>query len=376
MFHVRERRAIPLPLCSCSCSFSYINRHSGIEPAPILATSLFYTIMPSNKLQKLAATDYTVAWICPLYIELTAAKRFLDETHEPLDTLPRDDDNTYELGRIGEHNVVLIALDTAGLVPATTAVMRMAQTFPEIRFALAVGIGGGAPTQSNDIRLGDVVVSSPGRQDSGVIHYDLGKQIQGGGFRRTGTLNLPPRCLQTAIQHVRSYQDEHGNGIERLVEETLIDERLRKKYGRPDPRSDVLFQSHYIHIDESQDCEDCSCDTALIARRCEREAEDSIVVHYGLIASGNAVIRDAQFRDTLAATEGVLCVEMEAAGLMNNLPCLVIRGICDYSDSHKNKNWQGYAAMTAAAYAKQVLERVRPSTVRQEQKLVDMLNKA
>ena len=52
---------------------------------------------------------------------------------------------------------------------------------------------------------------------------------------------------------------------------------------------------------------------------------------------------------------GVLCFEMEAAGLMNTFPCLVIRGICDYSDSHKNKDWQAYAAATAAAYAKELL---------------------
>ncbi|CEO59881.1 Putative WD domain-containing protein [Penicillium brasilianum] len=45
---------------------------------------------------------------------------------------------------------------------------------------------------------------------------------------------------------------------------------------------------------------------------------------------------------------------MEAAGLLNNFPCSVIRGICDYADSHKNKEWQGYAAAVAAAYAKEL----------------------
>lgn len=49
------------------------------------------------------------------------------------------------------------------------------------------------------------------------------------------------------------------------------------------------------------------------------------------------------------------CVEMEAAGLMNNYPCVVVRGICDYADSHKNKDWQGYAAAVAVAYAKELL---------------------
>ncbi|ROT35327.1 ankyrin [Sodiomyces alkalinus F11] len=57
---------------------------------------------------------------------------------------------------------------------------------------------------------------------------------------------------------------------------------------------------------------------------------------------------------------------MEAAGLMNHFPCLVIRGICDYADSHKNKEWQGYAAMVAAAYAKDLLQQIPPSRVEAE----------
>jgi hypothetical protein len=57
----------------------------------------------------------------------------------------------------------------------------------------------------------------------------------------------------------------------------------------------------------------------------------------------------------------VLCFEMEAAGLMNYLPCLVIRGICDYADSHKNKRWQGYAAAAAAAYARELLQYIQGS---------------
>jgi nucleoside phosphorylase len=73
------------------------------------------------------------------------------------------------------------------------------------------------------------------------------------------------------------------------------------------------------------------------------------MVHYGTVASGNQVMRDGVTRDKISSgLGGVLCFEMEAAGLMNSFPCLVIRGICDYADSHKNKRWQAYAAATAA----------------------------
>lgn len=78
------------------------------------------------------------------------------------------------------------------------------------------------------------------------------------------------------------------------------------------------------------------------------------LIHYGLIASGNSLMRNVRMRDRLGDRHNVLCFEMEAAGVVNSIPCLVIRGICDYCDSHKNKLWQEYAA-TAAAYAKLLL---------------------
>ncbi|KAK6347227.1 hypothetical protein TWF696_007300 [Orbilia brochopaga] len=71
-------------------------------------------------------------------------------------------------------------------------------------------------------------------------------------------------------------------------------------------------------------------------------------------------MKHGKTRDKLSRETGVLCFEMEAAGLMDELPCLVIRGICDYSDSHKNKIWQSYAALVAAAYAKDLLLRLPP----------------
>jgi nucleoside phosphorylase len=67
------------------------------------------------------------------------------------------------------------------------------------------------------------------------------------------------------------------------------------------------------------------------------------------------VIKDAIFHDKLVAEEDVLCFDMEVVGLMNQFPCLVICGVCDYADSHKSKEWQGYAVMVAAVYARDLL---------------------
>jgi hypothetical protein len=84
-------------------------------------------------------------------------------------------------------------------------------------------------------------------------------------------------------------------------------------------------------------------------------------------------MKDALLRDMLAAEKDILCFEMEVAGLMNMFPCLVIRGICDYSDSHKNKEWQGYASIVAAVYAKDILHRIPPSHIETENKIEDVL---
>lgn len=58
-------------------------------------------------------------------------------------------------------------------------------------------------------------------------------------------------------------------------------------------------------------------------------------------------MKDAIARDQLIKEHDILCFEMEAAGLMNNFPCVAIRGICDYS---KNDVWLGYVAVSAASY--------------------------
>jgi nucleoside phosphorylase len=108
-------------------------------------------------------------------------------------------------------------------------------------------------------------------------------------------------------------------------------------------------------------------------RRKRSAREDSPAIHHGIVASGSSLMKDAVIRDTIAKEKGVMCFEMEAAGLMNHFPCLVVRGVCDYSDSHKNKQWQGYAAMTAAAYAKDLLARMVPSRLEQEDRIAKIL---
>ncbi|KAK2469654.1 hypothetical protein H9L39_18469 [Fusarium oxysporum f. sp. albedinis] len=321
---------------------------------------------------------YTVGWICAVTTEFVAARAFFDEKHDQLETTADNDNNTYALGRIGKHNVVMAALPKSeyGTTSAATVARDMLRSFPNIRFGLMVGIGGGVPSAKHDIRLGDVVVSARGNGKGGVFQYDYGKAIQEHAFVTTGSLNQPPQLLLTALSGLEAEYELEGHQLSAHIDRALEQwPRLRQKYSRPPSNSDRLYRSDIVHPDSSDECGDvCSDDPACLVDLKERgKQEDDPAIHYGLVASANQLMKDALARDKLAASMDVLCFEMEAAGLMNHFPCLVIRGICDYSDSHKNKEWQGFAAMMAAAYAKDLLRQIPPSKVEAEKRISEIL---
>lgn len=303
----------------------------------------------------LSRDAYTVGWISALPVEFAAAEQLLDEEHG--DLALDHDDTLYTLGSIDKHNIVIACLPagSTGTNSAATVATRMKAQFPSIRFGLMVGIGGGVPGVIADIRLGDVVVSQPSASSGGVIQYDFGKSTPS-GFARTGFLSPPPTMLLNALARMQA-QSLRGKSVfaSHLSRFDGLSE-FRRDHAGPDQ----LFESNYDHVG-GPTCE--GCDQKQLVKRTPRRVENQVKAHYGIIASGNMVMRSGQARDKLSSElGGVLCFEMEAAGLMNGFPCLVIRGICDYADSHKNKTWQPYAAATAAAYAKELLLTI-PGTV-------------
>ncbi|KAF7171152.1 hypothetical protein CNMCM5623_003581 [Aspergillus felis] len=297
--------------------------------------------------------DYTVAWICALPLEMAAAKTMLDKVHSRLPQAETDH-NAYTLGNVAGHNVVVACLPSGvyGTTSAAIVLAHMLPTFPSLRFGLMVGIGGGVPSENADIHLGDVVVSMPTAASGGVIQYDYGKTLRDGHLQRTGSLNKPPQYLLTAVSQIRSEYMVSDSPFKTRISEML----QKQQISRPD--QDWLFKPEYHHERKFTNCSECD-QSQLVIRSTRKTNEPAI--HYGLIASGNQVMKDARTRDSIAKELDILCFEMEAAGLMDQLPCLVIRGICDYCDSHKNKEWQGYAALTAAAYTAALLA-VVPTT--------------
>lgn len=193
-------------------------------------------------------------------------------------------------------------------------------------------------------------------------------------------MNQPPKILRTAVSGLRAQYESDGHQIEDAVNRILERKpRLRRNYGRPDLSSDRLYKSEIVHPSGSESPCDIVCGddpSRFIQRDARTEEDDNPTIHYGLIASANQLMKDALIRDKLAAEKNVLCFEMEAAGVVNDLPCLVIRGICAYADSHKNKDWHGYAAMVAAAYAKDLLCQIPHQRVERETRTTEVLAKA
>lgn len=318
---------------------------------------------------------FQIGWICALPVEAAASKEMLDEIFPNLDDQDSEDSNAYTLGRINTHYVVIACLPSGqyGNNAATTVANNMIRTFSKsLKIGLMVGIGGGIPSADHDVRLGDIVVSCPQGTCGGVMQYDMGKLVLNGRLDRTGSLNSPPKSLLTALTNMRADEMREDPVYPQYIQATIKrTKRTQKTFGRPSTQQDRLFKAEYEHenADITTSCINCPAEWEVI--RDERDDDDP-QTHYGIIASGNAVVKHGKTRDLIGSEIGALCFEMEAAGLMMDFPCLVIRGICDYADSHKNKGWQGFAALAAASYAKQLLSYLPQGRVSKERLVVDV----
>lgn len=346
---------------------------------------------------------YTVGWITALNIELIAAIQMLDERHDsPSDfTKGPTDPNVYVWGKIRSHNVVIASLEAGayGIAPAATTATNMLASFPNVKVGLLVGIGAGIRRGKWDVRLGDFVISQPDGKSGGVYQYDLRKAKSGNQSESIGILNRPSTLLLKVLNLVQAHHQANPSkvteNLKRITQNMANPPDGSPGYVHQGSENDRLFKSSFNHVlassstggeaaefdefdfddpaEPSSTCSNCPKEHEVIRR--ERLSGTSPQFHYGTIASGNTLIKDAAERNKIAKLvgENCICFEMEAAGLMNNFPCLVIRGICDYADSHKNDQWQRYAALTAAAYAREFLEFVPEADMTREKPLVEQV---
>ncbi|TLD14369.1 uncharacterized protein PgNI_02690 [Pyricularia grisea] len=306
----------------------------------------------------------------------SASATFFDEEHDNVDTVDSDK-NIYLFGSIGTHNIVMASLPKGriGTNPAASAIGDMARSFPNLRFVVMVGIAGGAPTAHNNIRLGDVIVGVPGNRQGGVRHCDFGVSKQNADFKEYGHLNGPPTKILGAIARLQTKHTRRGHDFEKRIAANLNENfRMKSKYSRP--KADVLYEPDCEHP-TGKNISLCSitCPPQSILERTERNEDDLIQVHYGVIASGNRKIEDALYRNKYAEEANIQCFKIKATGILNRFPYLIIRGICDYADTHINKNWQRFAAMAAATYTYDFLSSIPPKAIKAEKQLVEVINK-
>ncbi len=226
-------------------------------------------------------------------------------------------------------------------------------SFKSVRFNVLVGIAGGVPDTKEDIRLGDVVVSKSTAGWPGVVQYDVNGEQGEDQLNRGKALNQPTPLLLTAIGKAETAAIFDESHISQYISKIVQNDHVT--FVHPGPEQDVLFESNYDHTTVQSEEDGCDhCDPDKIRPRQPRETQDP-TVHYGRIASVHHLMRHGVTRDRLAHEQGVLCFETAAAGLRDAAQYLVIRGICNYADSHSSKLWHSYAAAAAAAYAREVL---------------------
>ncbi|KAK6507674.1 hypothetical protein TWF481_006097 [Arthrobotrys musiformis] len=368
------------------------------------------TTLPSHN-RPLRRSEFEVAIVCALRLEYDAVAHifdeFWDEEDDPYGKAPGDK-NTYTTGRIGKFNVVLVLLPGMGKVNAASTTANFRVSYTGVQLALLVGICGGVPKYddgvSKEILLGDVVISTD------IIQYDFGRLLSG-GFKRKNTrqdaLGRPNTDITSFIGTLRT--EIHLKRLRRKTMQylaTIQGNNSRSRYADPGTDEDKLFEPSYIHKHASNSafdchvCDECThesdpvCDGASVAlcsvlrcdesqlvlrrrleldgagvpRNCSSVYEDWVcerarpILHFGPIASGDTVMKSGKDRDRHAERDGVIAFEMEGAGVWENLSCIVIKGVCDYADSHKNKKWQNFAAATAACATKALLEKYPKQT--------------
>ena len=318
---------------------------------------------------RLKREDYTVAWLCALAeSELVAATVMLDQEHETLRLDNPQDENTYTYGSINGHNVVIACLPPGQ--PGKLSVLRLVkplnQSFPNLRIHLLVGIGGGVPRDppsedpKRDIHLGDVVVGWAEKTgDPGVVQWDYVRDYSSGQVKLLGTLDKPDHRLIGALNPVLRDRVLGRNPFHRHLERLSEN----KDFTYPGPDHDQVFVPNYEHVDDGSESQSCTnCEKQYLVKRNPRETLDPMF-HQGTIASGDSVMMNAAHRDQISQRHNAICFEMEAAGGTDETHCLVIRGISDYADSHKNPLWQKYAAATAASFARQILFIIQPYVI-------------
>ncbi|KAL7937132.1 purine and uridine phosphorylase [Trichoderma chlorosporum] len=308
--------------------------------------------------------DYTVGWVCSLPKEKTAAMVMLDHRHADLPT-PAGDPNTYVLGSIFTHNIVIASFqnDTAGKHSAATVVSWMVRAFPSIRFGLMTGIGGGIPPT---IRFGDIVIGSPFGSSPVDIQLDFGNIEENAAVKLTNSLHDTLADFLMALRELKHKNELYGSMIPQYLDQLKNEwKRSDTKRLRPPHLKKLLLAEEYSHVSEDTTYDE-------IFELNDRDDGGSREYDKGLQAlakmlrhvhlKGDTISHDRIFEDIAIQNKHakhVLCIDMEVTGPLHDFPCIVIKAIYEYSDTYEDEIWQECAVFFAAAYARELLKNMQ-----------------
>lgn len=313
---------------------------------------------------------YTIAWVCPLPKDLPTVVAMLDQVHDPprpssksttavelLDQLygpssPICLTDKYIVGSIGSFNIVITCFEWPSekfdALQGFHLAIEMFQKFPNLRIGLIVGIGSGVPSEKNDVRLGDVVVSLPRKDGIGTRSYYVENEGRRVVTRRWGSTIEPPSGLNMSISRLISSHHIHDKIQSHLLGILERHPNLNTRFTRPKSGDDILHQPESERTEPLQSWR-------RVARQA-RQPHGIIKAHYGSIASAHPPIRSGQRRDALSQRlGGVSCFEKSPSRIIEGFTCVVVRGICDYADVHMTSEWEEYSAAVAAAFAKELI---------------------
>lgn len=345
--------------------------------------------------------EFEVALVCSLPLEYDAVSLLFDQFwDENGDQYGRaiGDPNTYTTGRFGKFDVVLVLLPNTGKISAASATASLRSSYPGLRLVILTGICGAVPSSDggDEILLGDVIISKT------LIQYDYGRQYPDNFVAKDTTedsLGRPDKNIRSLVAVLETARERERVKERVAVLLEQIQDLAAKKprrfksdtYQYPGAASDKLFESSYRHkhhnspkclceqfheysdpvCEESRDlpCDVLGCDDGHVIprqrletnRQQEQQGSSKEVqvpsVFIGRFGSGDKMLKSGEHRDWIAKRYGVLAFEMEGAGVWDELPCIIVKGVCNYADSHTNNRWHNFAAATAASVAKSLVER-------------------
>ncbi|XP_067208714.1 uncharacterized protein [Linepithema humile] len=300
---------------------------------------------------------------------------------DTIDGVPRvicrfGESNVYTLGNIGAHRIVCTKLPTVGhtreaMTAAGNTTTRLLGTFQKVDFVFLVGVGGGVPHYTDynkHVRLGDVVISHPTPLNNKYtyVYCESAKMNENGNYHFETKEYCPPNLSLQEIAATLMKQAENEatppwqtymkEGLENLVNQSEHD------FNAPPPDSDKL----YMAIGE-RDVIEVSHPIAP-QDSINKRANGCSRIHLAPVASGRQIARDDQLRQKFASRFGALAFDAEMDAVVESIlgNCrenfAVIRGIADYKDGTRIKEWQPYAALAAASVMKAIICAMDPPT--------------